>query len=68
MRSAIEPEQKGRRVQTYVAKSGRKRVDGYSATADGNKVTLKDSRGTVLVRDDMGSHDNAKRVAREWVA
>ena len=69
MHSAIKPEApRGLRVQEYKASKGAKLVDGRSAIARNNSVELRDAKGVVLVREDMGSHENAKRVAKEWVA
>jgi len=58
---------KALRKQEYKASRGRKLVDGRSAIARNEEVELRDSKGTVLTRT-MGSHEDAKRVAREWVA
>jgi len=64
--SAIKPEVKGLRVQCYEAAKGRKKFEGRNAVARGSRVELNDSKGNVLTREDVGGHERACRIAREW--
>lgn len=67
MRSAITPEDKGVWCTTYRAKSGRKAFEQRRARIKNNRAELYDSKGLVLVREDCGGHERAKRIGKEWV-